>query len=463
MIPILFLAADPTDASRLRLGEEIREIQEKLQLAKLRDQFTLHQRMSVRPSDISQAMLDVDPEIVHFSGHGTSNGALCFENKIGETHLVEPEALAALFEQFTSNVKCVILNACYSIAQAEAIAKNIQYVIGMNQAIGDKAAISFSVGFYQALGAGRSVEEAYKLGCVQIRLQNIPEHLTPVLIKKNPFAPILAHKRYQFPEDYYAFTMRKNRTSSSDKLDRQRIGLVALAGRDTSWGFLALIESVGSVDYAVQTTSAAAQTIREFVEQFMGQEVLLRELDPKFFIEMCVKFADLGAKQFLQNIPGGVHCGTKMAIAIRVNKDVYVACVGECGALLRWKVADNDYYRNVRNPSLFTVEQPNATTMDAPIGHLLLEDDKPVVLSPNMPPIGGEINIEPVKFLLNEVTDFVILTSHRIHINDQHTQRMIEQIASQTTMYGIAQYICETEGTDYEECMAVAMYRGGQL
>jgi hypothetical protein len=54
----------------------------------------------------------------------------------------------------------------------------------MNQAIGDKAAIAFVIGFYQALGAGRTIEDAYKLGVVQIRLQSIPEHLTPVLIKK---------------------------------------------------------------------------------------------------------------------------------------------------------------------------------------------------------------------------------------------------------------------------------------
>jgi len=65
---ILFLAADPTDLTRLRLGEELREIQEKLQLAKLRDRFELHQRMSIRPVDVSQAMLDVRPKIVHFSG-----------------------------------------------------------------------------------------------------------------------------------------------------------------------------------------------------------------------------------------------------------------------------------------------------------------------------------------------------------------------------------------------------------
>lgn len=184
MITILFLAADPTNASRLRLGEELREVQEKLQLAKLRDQFRLEQRMSARPADISQALLDVQPQIVHFSGHGTATGALCFENQIGEIHPIEPDALAALFEQFADQVSCVLLNACYSEIQSRAISAHIDYVIGMDQAIGDKAAIAFAIGFYQALGAGRTIEDAYKLGCVQIRLQGIPEHLTPVLIKK---------------------------------------------------------------------------------------------------------------------------------------------------------------------------------------------------------------------------------------------------------------------------------------
>lgn len=184
MTSILFLSADPTDASRLRLGEELREIQEKLQLAKLRHRFKLEQRMSVRPADIAQALLDVQPQVVHFSGHGTATGALCFENQVGETHPIQPDALAALFEQFADQVSCVVLNACYSKTQAVAIAKQIDYVIGMNQAIGDKAAIAFTIGFYQGLGAGRTINDAYKLGCVQIRLQGIPEHLTPVLIEK---------------------------------------------------------------------------------------------------------------------------------------------------------------------------------------------------------------------------------------------------------------------------------------
>lgn len=193
MVSILFLAADPTDASRLRLGEEFREIQEKLKLSKFRNRFKLElPQLSVRPSDISQALLDTQPQIVHFSGHGTPTGALCFENLVGKNHPVEPNALAALFEQFSGQVNCVVLNACYAEIQANSIAKHIKYVIGMNQEIDDEAAIAFTIGFYQALGGGRSIEDAYKFGCVQIQLQNIPEHLTPVLIKKNRDEIIIA-------------------------------------------------------------------------------------------------------------------------------------------------------------------------------------------------------------------------------------------------------------------------------
>lgn len=185
MYSILFISADPTDAARLRLGEEVREIQEKLQLAKLRDRFALHQRASIRPVDLTQALLDLNPQIVHFSGHGTPMGELCFEDEIGKTHPVPAEGLAGLFEQFANQVKCVVLNACYSETQAESIVKHIDYVVGMEKAIGDKAAIAFSVGFYQALGAGRSFEDAYKLGRVQIKLRGISEDLTPVLMRSD--------------------------------------------------------------------------------------------------------------------------------------------------------------------------------------------------------------------------------------------------------------------------------------
>ncbi|MBR8840052.1 MAG: CHAT domain-containing protein [Stigonema ocellatum SAG 48.90 = DSM 106950] len=185
-VKILFLAADPSDASRLRLGQELRDIKERLRIAQVLGNYQLEQRESVRVGDITEAIFDFKPNIIHFSGHGTSQGELCFEDEVGKVQLVEPNALANLFKLLAKQVNCVVLNACYSELQAKAIAKHIQIVIGMNDAIGDQAAIAFAVGFYKALAANHSLAEAYEFGCVEIQLKGIPEHLKPVIyLKKN--------------------------------------------------------------------------------------------------------------------------------------------------------------------------------------------------------------------------------------------------------------------------------------
>ncbi|MDZ8258064.1 CHAT domain-containing protein [Nostoc sp. ChiQUE01b] len=181
---ILILAANPQGTKPLRLDEEVREIDAGLQRAKQREQFVLEQKWAVRPRDIQRAMLDNNPSIVHFSGHGTGDEGLVFEDEIGSAKLVDGEALAGLFELFAEQVECVVLNGCYSEVQADAIAQQINYVIGMKKAIGDRAAIEFAVGFYDALGSGRPVEFAYKFGCAAIRLAGVPEQLTPILKKK---------------------------------------------------------------------------------------------------------------------------------------------------------------------------------------------------------------------------------------------------------------------------------------
>jgi uncharacterized protein YjbI with pentapeptide repeats len=181
---ILILAANPKNTSPLRLGEEVREIDAGLQRAKKRELFDLKQRWAVRVQEVYQSLLDFKPQIVHFSGHGSGDDGLALEDETGNVRLVDTVALANLFELFASNVECVVLNACYSEVQANAIVKHIPYVIGMNKQIGDKAAIKFATGFYNAVGAGESVEFAYKLGCSVIQLEGIPEHLTPVLKKK---------------------------------------------------------------------------------------------------------------------------------------------------------------------------------------------------------------------------------------------------------------------------------------
>jgi hypothetical protein len=177
---ILILAANPKTTSRLRLDEEIREIDNGLRVAKKREQFRLVQKWAVRQRDFYRAILECQPQIVHFCGHGTGNDGIVLEDENGQQAPLETEALSRLFKLFAvKGVECVVLNTCYSEKQAEAISQYIKYVIGMNKAIGDKAAIDFALAFYDALGAGEDVQFAYDLGCSQ--LVGLKEDNTPVL------------------------------------------------------------------------------------------------------------------------------------------------------------------------------------------------------------------------------------------------------------------------------------------
>ncbi|WP_088889491.1 AAA-like domain-containing protein [Leptolyngbya ohadii] len=188
---ILFLAANPKNAVQLRLDQEVKEIDAGLERSRKRDKFQLEKMFAVTPRDLLRAMQDYKPQIVHFAGHGVGEDGIVLEDGSGQATLVRGEALAKLFRYFAEkcSIECVVLNACYSEVQASAIAQQVPYVIGMNQAIGDAAAREFAVGFYDALGAGESIESAYENGCISISLHGIPEDLTPVLKRQSDAIP----------------------------------------------------------------------------------------------------------------------------------------------------------------------------------------------------------------------------------------------------------------------------------
>ena len=179
---ILILAANPINQPQLRLDQEVREIQNGLRNS--RKHFEIKQQWATRPKDLRRALLDYKPAYVHFCGHGAGAAGIVLEG-----HLADADALAGLFALFSDRIKCVVLNACYSSIQAHAIVQHINYVVGMKKAVGDSAAIEFSTAFYDALGAGESVEFAFALGCNAIQLAGIPEHLTPQLLTRSTQVP----------------------------------------------------------------------------------------------------------------------------------------------------------------------------------------------------------------------------------------------------------------------------------
>jgi hypothetical protein len=173
---VLFLAANPSSSSRLALGEEARAIEKKVRDAKHRDLVTVQTRWAVRPEDLQQALLEDEPTVVHFSGHGGGAiGIVLHASDQAEERLVAADVLADLFRVLKDGIRVVVLNACYSDVQAQAIVEEIDFVVGMSDSIGDEAARVFSAAFYRGLAFGRSVFNAFELGLNELKLMGLSE------------------------------------------------------------------------------------------------------------------------------------------------------------------------------------------------------------------------------------------------------------------------------------------------
>ena len=182
-IKALFLAANPTSTTQLAIDEEMRAIEQKFRAAEHRDAVVFQSAWAVRPDDLLQLLNQHKPHIVHFSGHGSSEG-LCLAGDNGQERLVATQALKSLFTTLKDNIRLVFLNACYSRVQALALVETIDCVIGMKESIGDDAAIAFASSFYRAVGFGRSLQEAFEQGITSLLLEGIPQEDIPELLVK---------------------------------------------------------------------------------------------------------------------------------------------------------------------------------------------------------------------------------------------------------------------------------------
>jgi hypothetical protein len=297
---ILILAANPIDTVRLSLDREVGEIRTTLQLSKNRDRFEIAARGSVRPNELQQYLYDLQPQIVHFSGHGlgepiADNEArssrkltpilddelqpqgLMFEDDNGRSKVVSGAALASLFDLFKDRVVCVVLNSCYSAQQAQEISKHIPYVVGMNRAIGDIAARKFSQGFYRAIWDGRSIEEAFASGKNTIELDGIPEDLTPVLLTRSISDAVIETTRASDPRLLREVGDLGDLSNKLSAGQRHRLAQEQ-AGLESQSNLLS--EKLGRLRNAIAIETDAA-TIFKLEQQIKQAESEIKELDAK--------------------------------------------------------------------------------------------------------------------------------------------------------------------------------------
>jgi GTPase SAR1 family protein len=166
---ILFLSANPSDSGRLKADNEHRQIKTEMLKGQHRDNFEFLQPEFAVTVDALQRAFTRNPHIVHFSGHGLTEG-IVITNDANTAVIIPTSALKRLFKRIKNTAELVLLNSCYSAEQAKAISELGVYVIGNNAPIGDDAAIAFAKGLYTGLSEGKAFEKAFDFAMVNLEI-----------------------------------------------------------------------------------------------------------------------------------------------------------------------------------------------------------------------------------------------------------------------------------------------------
>jgi len=218
VIKVLLFAANPRGTGPLDLPREFREIDEEVRRGRFRDAVELILVPGARPVDLLHKLNETQPQVVHFSGHGspdeifleaegeqdeasdllgitTRSASERDMKKTGRDEVEgsgpsqdrpQPVRGSALVDVLRScnegNLRLVVLNACETRGQAQALTEVVDCVVSMSETITDRAAIKFAASFYGALAFGRSVQRAFDQGIARLSAEGIAEAGTPELL-----------------------------------------------------------------------------------------------------------------------------------------------------------------------------------------------------------------------------------------------------------------------------------------
>lgn len=173
-ITVLIVSTHPDATLRLRMDREFRSI-----LAR-----TDHRHLDVvlvqaeHIEDLRAALLSHMPQVLHLRAHGESQGMLSFEVASPGADLSSRDLLR-LIGALSDDLRLVIIEAEYAAVTARDIAPVVAYTIAVEISASDTSRIDFFVAFYESLGSGRPIEEAFAAarGGVQFYDENDAFHL----------------------------------------------------------------------------------------------------------------------------------------------------------------------------------------------------------------------------------------------------------------------------------------------
>jgi hypothetical protein len=206
---VLLAWATPKDTKPLKVDTECKRVGDALFRNNLSPTVVKH----ATPQDLSSAIRDGKPQLVHFMGHGmldssAKEGAILLERKTRMRAALHASDLAEFFSGIEAP-RLVILNCClsgvsgrtramsaFSSVAAALVAAGLPAVIAMQSTIGDANAITFTERLYRRLLDGDPVEAA--VADARVALRGADNHrlnwAVPVLYVRDTGTRVIVEK-----------------------------------------------------------------------------------------------------------------------------------------------------------------------------------------------------------------------------------------------------------------------------
>ncbi len=131
----------------------------------------------VTTESLFESLNQYSPHVVHYSGkqHG---GRIVIYDPDGELTTMSARDIAKVLRSLDSATRMVIVDMCYSSPCAIEIAHSVDFALGVESWIFEWQANLFYATFYNALAAGRTVENAW----MQVKTALVIERVSAVQI-----------------------------------------------------------------------------------------------------------------------------------------------------------------------------------------------------------------------------------------------------------------------------------------
>lgn len=179
-----------TAAQDIDADLELSQIRRGVQRTRFRDQLELVVEHCVSLDELGLLLLHHRPQLLHLSGHGSTNGGLAFPTAGGGQRAVDFVSLWPLLAPFPE-LRYLVFNGCDTARLAQSFAAQRDLAIGVEGQLDSTQALAFSTVFYSALADGGSFEHAFALGlalsdCENFQLHHHPQHQPHLLHLGSP-------------------------------------------------------------------------------------------------------------------------------------------------------------------------------------------------------------------------------------------------------------------------------------